>query len=94
MAEYLNLEFSSRFKKIYKKLPRNFKSAFQKRLEIFTNNQFNHVLNNHQLKGKYSDLRSININGDCRALYSIQIIGQKKIITFELIGTHNQLYNK
>jgi addiction module RelE/StbE family toxin len=62
-------------------------------LEIFIQDEFNPILNNHSLKGKFAGYQSININGDWRALYSIQTINTKIIIIFEVLGTHSQLYS-
>jgi len=61
----------------------------QQRLRLFIEDPKNPILNNHELKGKYSGYRSINITGDLRALY--QTI-DKNATFFITIGTHGHLY--
>ncbi|MFA6518187.1 MAG: type II toxin-antitoxin system mRNA interferase toxin, RelE/StbE family [Candidatus Shapirobacteria bacterium] len=82
------IKFTKNFKKLYRKLPRNLQTAFDKRLGQFIDDRNNPILNLHRLKGKLSHLYSINVSGDCRALYSIN----EDLIIFQLIGTHSQLY--
>jgi addiction module RelE/StbE family toxin len=62
----------------------------QERLKIFLRNPFDIILNNHPLKGKYADYRSINIGGDLRAVY--KRIDENECI-FTEIGTHGELYS-
>ncbi|MFH1192383.1 MAG: hypothetical protein V1655_02815 [bacterium] len=45
-------------------------------------------LNNHPLSGKLNGLRSINVSGDCRAIFEEKL----EDIIFIAIGTHSQLY--
>jgi len=47
-------------------------------------------LNNHPLKGKYADCRSINIGGDLRAVYKYT---DENSCVFIKIGTHSELYS-
>lgn len=76
------------FEKQYKKLKTPEKEKFKERRDIFLKNEFDPVLNNHPLKGKYLGFRSINITGDLRALYQ----KQEDIVTFVEIGSHSNLY--
>ncbi len=80
--------FSTKFKKNLKKLDSKIIKSFKTRFILFQENEFAIILNNHSLKGEYSDHRSINITGDYRLVY-------KKIdnlYIFVDIGTHSQLY--
>ena len=86
----IEIEFSRRFLKNYKKLPPKIKTAFKKRIKLFESKPFSPILNNHSLKGRLNHHRSINITGDWRAIYSPTKSGKK--VTFKLIGTHSQLY--
>jgi addiction module RelE/StbE family toxin len=89
----MRVRFSRQFSKQYDKVDFNIKSAFDKRLKLFIKSPYHPQLNNHSLKGKYSGYRSINITGDWRALYSQYFDKQNnKIIIFEVLGTHSQLY--
>ncbi len=92
MAGEVKIRFSRRFKKQYKKLGSNIKKQFEKRLGVFLENNFDRRLRNHALKGKFRGYRSINITGDWRALYSERKTEGEKVVVFEAIGTHSQLY--
>lgn len=86
----MKIKFHKNFEKRYKTLNNNQKKKIQERLELFLDNQFHQIFNNHSLKGKYSDYRSINIGGDLRAIYKLTINDE---CIFVEIGTHNQLYS-
>lgn len=85
----INVIFSTKFRKQYRKSEQVIQDSFNKRLEIFIKNQIDVRLNNHSLVGNFRGCRSININGDWRAIFSIVDEGT---IVFELMGTHSQLY--
>ena len=57
------------FKKNYKKLTEPQKRKFKERRDLFLRDEFDPVLNNHALSGKYVGYRSINVTGDLRVLY-------------------------
>lgn len=76
----MEVRFSKKFAKQYKKSDRKIQSTFDAHLH------------GHPLKGKVQGLRSINITGDWRALYSERMEKGKMIVIFELLGTHSQLY--
>lgn len=80
--------FAKTFSKQYGKAGRKIRSAFDERLELFLLDPFHPLLNNHALTGKYKGMRSINVTGDWRAIYS----ENKEAVIFELLGTHSQLY--
>ena len=88
----MRVRFSRRFDKQYHRASAKIKITFDSRLRIFLENPFNPILNNHQLVGKYLGYRSINITGDWRAIYSEIKSSQEKVIIFEILGTHSQLY--
>lgn len=81
---------SKKFAKAFEKIPAKIQLAFEQRIEIFRNNPFHPLLNNHALTGKYSDFRSINITGDWRTIF--QEFNNYRLVSLETIGTHNQLY--
>lgn len=84
----MKIRFTNRFKKQYKKSSEKIQKEFDKKLKLFLHTPLHPLLNNHPLKGKLLGLRSINITGDWRAIYSVE----NDDIIFELIGTHSQLY--
>jgi len=59
------------------------------RLELFLADEFNALLNNHQLHGEYEQCRSINITGDFRLIFKVQAKGEYLLTT---IRTHHQLF--
>lgn len=85
----MDIKYSTKFKKQYKKLPKQFQAQFDERLLLFLSDPTNPQLRIHPLKGKFSGYWSLNVNGDLRALYLKQ---GERIIIFALIGTHSELY--
>ncbi|MFH1192250.1 MAG: type II toxin-antitoxin system mRNA interferase toxin, RelE/StbE family [bacterium] len=86
------IRFHKNFEKQYKKFSSKKKNQIQKKLELFLNNPFNPILNNHPLKGKFLDYRSINITGDLRAVYKYSNGSEEECI-FATIGSHSELYS-
>ncbi len=87
----MQIAYSKKFIKDFKKCPKNIKTNFKKRLEIFINNQNHSTLNNHPLMGELKNYRSINITGDWRAIF--EEIDGGQVVYFIAIGTHSQLYS-
>ena len=87
----MQIEYSRKFVKEFKKCPQKVKFAFKNKLKIFTENPYNPVLNNHKLGGKLKKYRSININADWRVIFR-EIIKEKSVY-FIAIGTHSKLYS-
>lgn len=58
------------------------------RLKLFEQDEFDPILNNHSLRGKYLGCRSINVTGDIRAIFRKK--GDEVI--FVAIGSHSKLY--
>lgn len=87
------INYEKKFKKQYQKADLKVKDAFKLRLKYFRENRNNPTLNNHPLTGTHLGKRSINITGDWRAVYSEKTNEEgEKIVTFQLLGTHSQLY--
>ncbi len=86
---YHQIQFTKGFTKQFQKLKDAQQARFYERLDLFMRNPNDRVLRDHALKGKYLGCRSIDVQGDLRALYYIQ---DDKIVIFVLIGTHSQLY--
>lgn len=76
------------FDKAYLKLKPSEKAKFKQRRDLFLKDEFNPLLNNHALKGKYLGFRSINITGDLRTVF--KKTGDTAI--FVTIDTHSNLY--
>ena len=88
----MNIKLGKKFAKQYSKAPQKIKKAFGYRLEIFRNDPFHPLLNNHSLTGGYLNSQSINITGDWRAIYSEALSNDGKVSIFLALGTHSQLY--
>ena len=84
----MTIDYHKDFVKAFKKLPSKIKKKFQERQLLFEKEQFNPILNNHALTGKYQGYRSINISGDIRVIY----INSSGDVVFVKIGSHSQLY--
>ena len=87
---YHQIDFTKSFTKQFKTLRENQRIRFYERLELFKKNPHDRVLRDHALNGKYKGYRSIDIEGDLRALYYLK---EDIIIIFAFIGTHSQLYS-
>lgn len=83
------IQYTSKFKKQYKKLPKNVRDQFDTRLKLFVIDSTNKMLRVHPLLGKYAGYWSMNVNGDVRALYRKD---GENVIIFALIGSHSTLY--
>lgn len=86
---YHQIDFTKGFIKQFKKLRPVQKDRFYQRLETFKQNPHDRRLRDHALKGKFEGYRSIDIEGDLRALYYIE---GDRIVIFAFIGSHSQLY--
>lgn len=84
----MNISSNKDFEKDYKKLPKNIQQKFKERILLFQKDQFDPVLNNHSLKGRYLGYRSLNVTGDIRAIYR----KTSKEIMFVAIDSHSNLY--
>ncbi|MBZ1356621.1 MAG: type II toxin-antitoxin system mRNA interferase toxin, RelE/StbE family [Candidatus Nealsonbacteria bacterium] len=85
----MKIQFHKNFEKQYKRLRKREQRKTQERLELFLENPFDPRLNNHSLKGKYVDYRSINISGDLRAIY--KFLSEEECV-FVVIDNHSNLY--
>lgn len=87
----MRFSFHKNFIKQFKKLPDKEQAQIKQRLAIFLENPYVEILNNHSLKGKYLNYRSINIKGNLRAIY--KYLDEDECV-FVLLGTHSQLYHE
>ena len=85
----MKIKFTKAFKTQYKKAPKDIQTKFFKNLDLFFADEFMPILNNHTLKGKWKECRSINITGNWRVIYTIN----ENVYLFIAFGTHSQLYS-
>lgn len=86
------IEFTSSFDKQRKATPPEVKKAFRETLALFLEDPNHPTLRNHALKGKLAGYRSIDVTQDYRTLFKETRAGERKVITFHMIGTHEELY--
>ncbi len=83
------LIFSTRFKRMYRKLLAKRQRICDDRLRLFVANPRHTLLNVHPLGGEYTGCFSINVTGDIRAVY--RMIDMNRAY-FLAVGTHSELY--
>ena len=84
----MKISFHRGFTKGFKKNNVKTQKKFQERLIIFEKDEFNPILNNHALTGKYKGYRSINVTGDLRAVFK----EDDDQVLFVKIDSHSNLY--
>lgn len=80
--------FHKDFKKKYRKLSPKIVEKLDDRLKLFSADEFNPLLNNHALKGKWLGYRSINVSGDIGAIFK----RDSESALFVAIDNHSNLY--
>lgn len=88
----MKLIFSKKYVKNYQSLDKKIQQKADNTLVLFVENPLNPLLNNHSLKGKFSDYRSINVTGDYRI--RIHPLQEKTYEIVEIIDiwTHSKFY--
>jgi len=84
----MTIVFHKDFKKKYYKLSPKIVENLDDRLRLFSKDEFNPLLNNHALKGKWLGYRSINVTGDIRAIFK----REAESALFVAIDRHSNLY--
>ncbi|TSC58337.1 MAG: Uncharacterized protein Greene041679_120 [Parcubacteria group bacterium Greene0416_79] len=79
---------SSRFRRQWKRLSVRIRDEATARLEMLVRSEYDPLLNNHALSGKYAEYRSINVTNDFRIAYRRVPDGFYLIA----VGTHSELY--
>lgn len=85
MTKIITVHTSSRFKKSFKKLPKNLQEAVIKKDQRFRQNPFAPDLKTHQLKGKLQEYYSYSVNRSYRILF--RFVNESTVLYFD-IGTH------
>ena len=83
------LIFSTRFKRMYRRVSLKRRRLCDERLRLFTKEPGHPLLNIHSLFGEYEGCFSINIGGDIRAIYRCI---NSETAYFIAIGTHAEFY--
>jgi len=85
----MKIELHRRFLKAYAKQPKKIQEKFKERRNLFIEDIFYPLLNNHSLSGEYEGCRSINITGNIRAIFYVKT---ESDIAFINRGLHPELY--
>lgn len=87
----MKVEFTHKFIKIFKNRISSRQSIhkkFDERVLLFSKDQKDPILKDHELRGDFDGYRSFSITGDIRVIYYIK----NDTAYFVDIGTHNQVY--
>ena len=87
--EIIEIIYRKKFKKAFKKQAKKVQDKFFERMEIFQNNQFHYLLNNHALSGEFEGVRSFDVTGDIRVRY----ITIENVVILLIVGFHSELYS-
>lgn len=79
------IRVTSKFKKSFKRLPKNVKDNAKEKEKIFRANPFDPRLDTHKLHGKYKDYWAFMIVGQYRIMFTF---AKKNTVDFINIGTH------
>ena len=82
----MEISYSPKFAKEYKKLSNSIKSKAEKKEKTFRLDPFDKSLKTHKLSGKLQDLWAFSIDYKHRIIFEFV---QDDIITFHLIGNHS-----
>lgn len=82
----MEISYSPKFAKEYKKLSNSIKLKAEKREKIFRKNPFDKSLKTHKLSGKFQGLWAFSIDHKHRIIFEFM---QDDTMTFHLIGNHS-----
>ncbi|MBI2097947.1 MAG: type II toxin-antitoxin system RelE/ParE family toxin [Candidatus Vogelbacteria bacterium] len=83
----MEVKLHRKFLKNFKKLTKKIRVRFVERKNLFINEPFHPLLNNHSVDRVFPGCRSINVTGDYRAIFR----QENDRVVFLLIGTHGEL---
>jgi addiction module RelE/StbE family toxin len=83
----MEIIYSPRFAKSYKKLPARIKKIAEKKEAIFRNNPFDSRLKTHKLTGKLEGLLAFSIDQKYRIIFELS--KDQKTAYFHLAGDHD-----
>lgn len=84
----MKIYLHKKFYKDYAKLSPKIQKKFKERRNQFLMDEFDIVLNNHALGGKWLGYRSINVTGDIRVVFKRDV----NSALFVAIDSHSNLY--
>jgi mRNA-degrading endonuclease YafQ of YafQ-DinJ toxin-antitoxin module len=82
----MDIIYTSKFFRAYKKLPKEIKQKAQDKETLFRKNPFDSKLKTHKLEGDLGDFWSFSIDSKHRIIFEI---GKKDKYYFHMIGNHD-----
>lgn len=86
----MDVRYSKRFQKQFKKLPHPIQIKADKTIKTFSRKPFTITLKNHALRGEFKGERAISVTSNVRIVFEEE--NNYKKVTFIRVGTHNQVY--
>ncbi len=83
----MEIIYSSKFAREYKKIPNNIKDIAEEQETLFRKNPFDPKLQTHKLKGKLSGFLSFSIGYKYRIIFEFS--KDKKTVYFHSVGVHD-----
>jgi addiction module RelE/StbE family toxin len=83
----MEIIYTSKFVREYKKLPDRIKSIAEEREKIFRKNPFDTKLKTHKLHGKFKEFWSFSVDYDYRIVFEIS--NNKNCFYFHSISDHS-----
>lgn len=80
----MNIYYSTKFAKEYKRLPKDVKLLAEEREKIFRKDPFDPKLKTHKLSGRFKEYYSFSIDYQYRIIFEFN----KKDVWFHSVGTH------
>lgn len=80
---------TSKFRRVYRKLPPVLKNKAKQKEKIFRENPFDKRLNTHKLKGKYAKYWSFSVTDSYRIMFDFM---KDSEVSFINVGSHD-IYN-
>ena len=88
----MEIQYKRRFRNQYRNADKEIKAAFAHTLELFVEDPHHASLRKHPLTGRFAGYRSIDVTGDWRAIFTVSVVGERRVAIFHLLGTHDTLY--
>jgi addiction module RelE/StbE family toxin len=88
----MEIKYTKRFRDQYHKADKQVRAAFAQTLDLFSSDPHNPFLRNHALQDTFAGFRSIDVTDDWRAIFREGKADERTVITFHLLGTHEELY--
>lgn len=83
------INWSSHFKRSYKKLPVDIKKDFIQKIKIFVNDPWDPSLKSHKLKGKLQECYSFYLRDGYRVLFEFELTNEINLLD---IGPHDKYF--